>query len=552
MRDGTRPRLSTRRHPTAAEIRAVVARIAADCIPAPIAVVHWRPASQVTAEQLAAFDEAVGTAERRCVDELAGYDDETIESAIEDPRDPYPTGVDFLLAQVGRIRAVLAASSEDRVEQLVSGAVRAEGSARVGYSRRDFTEARERLPLELRRAERDGLARTVAADLAYRWLDRFDVAAAVDCTPSTFGAWDHDDTYQYDAPEPAEVTLSDRIAELLDDGCERAPAEIARYLSWRPQAVRSQLSLMARDGHVATRGDGFYFGTDETRQKRAVRVARRQQLHAPDSPIIARYLEHCERRGLRPTYVAEVRITLRRVEIVVGRLETATAEQIEGWWNDLDVGPGGRIAYAAHVSGFYGWLVWERLRVDDPTARLIRPRQPRKLPRPIKDDELRRAFALADGPMGAWLALAAYAGLRSCEIATVHREDVDDDLDALIVRDGKGGKQRIVPLHPEVSSRLAALPMPDTGPLFVDSRGEPLKANTVCAYANRFLHKTVGTPATLHQLRHWFGTRLYRTSTDLRLCQEMLGHASPTTTARYTAWSPERAAGFVNALTVDD
>jgi integrase len=57
---------------------------------------------------------------------------------------------------------------------------------------------------------------------------------------------------------------------------------------------------------------------------------------------------------------------------------------------------------------------------------------------------------------------------------------------------------------------------------------------------------------TAHNLRHWFGTEVYAACRDLRVTQEMMGHANPTTTAGYTAWSPEVADGVVRGLSLGD
>jgi integrase len=58
--------------------------------------------------------------------------------------------------------------------------------------------------------------------------------------------------------------------------------------------------------------------------------------------------------------------------------------------------------------------------------------------------------------------------------------------------------------------------------------------------------------ATAHQLRHWFATKAYRESRDIRVVQELLGHASPTTTAIYAAWSRDEAMRAVLAIEVDE
>lgn len=64
-----------------------------------------------------------------------------------------------------------------------------------------------------------------------------------------------------------------------------------------------------------------------------------------------------------------------------------------------------------------------------------------------------------------------------------------------------------------------------------------------------YLHG-VGIEATMHQLRHWFATKTYRASKDIRVVQELLGHSSPTVTAVYAAFAPEDAVAAVRALTL--
>lgn len=263
------------------------------------------------------------------------------------------------------------------------------------------------------------------------------------------------------------------------------------------------------------------------------------------------HLAWCARRELRATYIAEIGCTLRRLERAIGPLELATEPLLEDWWANLTICPGSRVTYAAHLSSFYGWLVRQRVRDDDPTERLVRPRLQRRIPRPISDASLRRALAQARAPMSIWLSLAAYMGFRACEIATLRFEDIRSDLGVVMIRDGKGGKQRIVPLHPAVALLLAPAAGTEIGPVFRNAKGGTLIANTVSQRANRYLHD-MGIPETLHQLRHWFGTSVYRQSRDIRLTQELMGHASPITTAGYAAWAPEEAANVVGALSVGD
>jgi hypothetical protein len=154
-------------------VRAIVGGIVAECIPPEIAAVHWRTRAEVTDEQLAAFDRAYGAAERRCIDELADYDNHAVQSAILDSENLYLTGVDFLLRQTTFIRAVIGRSAEQRVHSLVGAAVMFGGAARVGYSAEEFAQARAAMPLEMRRQAREGWA-DGDLDRANAWLDRFD------------------------------------------------------------------------------------------------------------------------------------------------------------------------------------------------------------------------------------------------------------------------------------------------------------------------------------------------------------------------------------------
>ena len=142
--------------------------------------------------------------------------------------------------------------------------------------------------------------------------------------------------------------------------------------------------------------------------------------------------------------------------------------------------------------------------------------------------------------MRAWLVLAAWAGLRAMELAALRREDVHehDDPPMLVVRDGKGQKGRAVPLSRLVLDELAPIldahdsAHPWLFPSRLDHR-RSVSAGTVSNLANEHL-RSLGNPDTLHSLRHRFASELYRVTLDLRLCQEMLGHASPATTAIYT------------------
>ena len=180
------------------------------------------------------------------------------------------------------------------------------------------------------------------------------------------------------------------------------------------------------------------------------------------------------------------------------------------------------------------------------TAALDRPKLARQYPRPVRDEDMAEAIRQAGPSMKAWLTLAAYGGLRCVEIAGLCREDIMEGDDLMLLR-GKGGKERIVPLHPLVWRRLRSAGLPRVGPVFVRPCGSPYTAAQVSRTIALWLDE-LGIDATAHQFRHWFGSRAYQQSGDLRVVQELLGHSSPTTTAVYTACAPGRARVTVESL----
>ena len=147
------------------------------------------------------------------------------------------------------------------------------------------------------------------------------------------------------------------------------------------------------------------------------------------------------------------------------------------------------------------------------------------------------------------LALLYGCGLRISEALGLRRADFgtrDALTDALTVL-GKGRKQRMVPLLPQVAKLVAdyvalcPYDLPESGPLFVGAKGGPLSPRIVQLAMAR-LRGALGLPetATPHALRHSFATHLLARGGDLRSIQELLGHASLSTTQIYTAVDADR------------
>lgn len=250
--------------------------------------------------------------------------------------------------------------------------------------------------------------------------------------------------------------------------------------------------------------------------------------------------------------------TIRRRAVVFNSLAdyldrdllTVTPAEIEAWLDSRPRGPQTRRAYVNDVHALFAWAIREELAQANPTERVARPRVPKRLPRPVTDAQLTLALEQATPRLGAIIALCAYAGLRVQEVAWLRGEDVDEVSRTIIVTHGKGAKERIVPLHHVIVTRLHAHGLPQVGYVFTGPTGKPLQPVTVsCLVADHF--RSRGIEATAHKLRAWFATTVYRQSGgDLRMTQDLLGHASPTTTSLYVAWCPTRAAAVVTGLRV--
>lgn len=268
----------------------------------------------------------------------------------------------------------------------------------------------------------------------------------------------------------------------------------------------------------------------------------------------AAHLHWCEMRNLSPETLRQRRDALRRLAAVVTDPATADEGDLACWWESIaHLHPQSRTTYLAHVRGFYRWATIEGLRADDPTRRLMRPRIPRAVPRPVSDSDVALALAATSDRVRPWVALAAFAGLRCAEIAGLRGEEVHRDADppVVVVATGKGDRDRVVPWAATLDRFVA---VPRHGLVFarLDGQPGPNSPGRVSAVASEEL-RSVGIAATLHQFRHRFATATYAACGDIRVVQELMGHASPTTTAVYAAWSREvahRAVSAAAALTV--
>lgn len=274
---------------------------------------------------------------------------------------------------------------------------------------------------------------------------------------------------------------------------------------------------------------------------------------ATDRDLIRAHTLDQRRRGLQETTITvRVRIIRRFADHMgVRGLLAAGAEDIEQYLDRRHANPHTRSSYLSHFKVFYTWAVAAGHLERDPTLPIPRARARKGLPRPIGDSDLDLALAMAVGHIRVILSLAAFEGMRCIEIGRLVREDILDERDPpVVVVRGKGSKTRVVPLHDRAWHALQLLPMPRSGPILRRDSGDAYPAWAVSHAGNDYLHG-IGIDATVHQLRHWFATTLYRTSgRDLLLVRDLMGHANVDTTSVYAAFDREGAAAAVSALAV--
>jgi integrase/recombinase XerC len=247
-------------------------------------------------------------------------------------------------------------------------------------------------------------------------------------------------------------------------------------------------------------------------------------------------------------YLGDVRAFLAATDVPdAARVRVTT---VRHWLRLLD-GHAERSSIArklAAVRGFFRWLVDAGRLPADPTAGVATPRLRRKLPAHLTLDEMDRLLVTpsGDGPLGlrdrAILEVLYSSGLRVSELTGLDWEHVDEEAESVRVL-GKGRKERVVPIGRPALAALAAYRgacaaaglAVAAGPVFRNARGGRLTSRSVARHMERWILVTgTANKATPHALRHTFATHLLGAGADLRAIQELLGHASLSTTQRYT------------------
>ncbi len=194
--------------------------------------------------------------------------------------------------------------------------------------------------------------------------------------------------------------------------------------------------------------------------------------------------------------------------------------------------PQTRYSVRADVRQFFRWAIGRDLVEANPTDKVDSPRLPKRAATPLTRAELVRVIDAATPRERLCVILGAYAGLRISEIAALRYEDVRRDEGILVVRGGKGGKDRVVPLAKRIADELD----PDGHGRILNVGGQHV------GYIIRDALRRAGVDARPHDLRHTFGTEAARVSNgNVVLVAQLMGHESIQTTQRYIGWTPAGA-----------
>lgn len=205
----------------------------------------------------------------------------------------------------------------------------------------------------------------------------------------------------------------------------------------------------------------------------------------------------------------------------------------------------------AHLEGLKTWSrrsyltglrqFFAHLGIADPTTDIRKPPSPKSTPNPVSEQQLARLVRNATPTARLAILLGAFAGLRVHEVAQVHAMDVLQDLDGrLQLRlTGKGEKFDLVPCPPVLARALARRLADHDGYLFPGRTASGHMHPRNLSSLVKAEAAALGIRMRFHQLRHRFGTAVYRARRDLLLTQKAMRHDNPQSTAGYALVADE-------------
>ena len=203
------------------------------------------------------------------------------------------------------------------------------------------------------------------------------------------------------------------------------------------------------------------------------------------------------------------------------------------------------------LKGFFKWMAQNNHILYNPASELILPKVPKQLPKDIlTTDEVETILNQADleSPFGvrdrAIMETLYSTGIRRLELVNLTVFKLDQNRGTLFIDQGKGNKDRIVPIGERALAwvnkyleevREELLVDPNVATLFITYQGEGFHPNKLTAIIRKYIEQAdIGKSGSCHLFRHTMATQMLENGADVRFIQELLGHASLDTTQRYT------------------
>jgi integrase/recombinase XerD len=281
-----------------------------------------------------------------------------------------------------------------------------------------------------------------------------------------------------------------------------------------------------------------------------------------DRALVDRFLDMmAAEAGASKHTLAAYRNDLDRAVETLGALGSASADDVARLGaNWADLAPSTVARRAAALRRFFGFLVDEGLRKDDPSAALPRPRFERPLPRILDEDEVKRMFEAAEDRAAsgegiavrnlALLELLYGSGLRASELVSLPRGAIRPGQPFLMVL-GKGSKERLVPISTRAEAAVQRwIEHVPSGALWLFPSGATHLSRVRLFQIVRQMAADAGISpdrVSPHVVRHAFAPHLLSGGADLRVLQSLLGHADIATTQIYTHVDSARLVELVNA-----
>ncbi|MBC7004334.1 site-specific tyrosine recombinase XerD [Photobacterium sp. BZF1] len=283
-----------------------------------------------------------------------------------------------------------------------------------------------------------------------------------------------------------------------------------------------------------------------------------------DEVIIERFLDAMwMERGLSENTLMSYRNDLKKLEnwlkdqsLTLEKVSIDDLQRYQQWLFDADYKQTSRARMASAIRRLFQYLNREKVREDDPSAMLVSPKLPKRLPKDITEEQVDALLSAPDpnDPIElrdkAMLELLYATGLRVTELVSLTMENVS--LRQGVVRViGKGNKERLVPMGEDAidwieqflqSGRPQLLGEKSSDVVFPSKRAKQMTRQT---FWHRIKHYAVkagidGDTLSPHVMRHAFATHLLNYGADLRVVQMLLGHSDLSTTQIYTHVATER------------